>query len=152
MFDNEFHLLLNEPTFLYMPHKASLSNISCAVFDAHRKFEDTHKMQHPAYCSNHRLATQQLERGSSLIVFLKLIDYSLCMYSLRACIFFRPSRKEDIKLLRSCFLCQQYIQDEQRHDRAIYFCIMYASLKCMQTNIYICLKSYILICIYIFCQ
>ena len=32
-----------------------------------------------AYCSNHRLATQQLERGSSLIVFLKLIDYIVCI-------------------------------------------------------------------------
>ena len=49
MFDNELHLLLNEPAFECTSHYASLPNISCAVFDAHGKFEETHKMWHIRY-------------------------------------------------------------------------------------------------------
>ena len=45
MFDNEFHLLLNTTNILmHVSFGIIIPNISCAVFDGHRKFEDTHKM------------------------------------------------------------------------------------------------------------
>ena len=65
MFHNAFRLLLNATNILmHASLGITTEYISCAVFEAHRKIEDTHKMWHAAYCSNSRLATPQLERGS----------------------------------------------------------------------------------------
>ena len=64
MFGNEFHLLLNTTNILMHVSLGIISKRLSAVFDGHRKFGDTHKMKHAAYGSNHRLATQKLERAS----------------------------------------------------------------------------------------
>ena len=45
MFDNEVHLLLNATNILMHYSLGIITNyLSCAVFDGHRKFENTHKM------------------------------------------------------------------------------------------------------------